>query len=133
MDNNIRYFPCICCSKQCETRLARKCDACFESGKNIEPPRQSGRTFGLIKEAEKNERAILVVHNQTMKQNLECSYPWLHNRIRSVHEEPHWMRSMSGNDVLVDHCVTEFWNSSIDRFMRDYKMILAPGKLKGSK
>lgn len=110
--------PCIKCGARCETYLARLCDSCFEIGSKIAPPRQTGRTFQLIKQMDENKRLILVVHTEAYKRHLEWEYPWLHNRIKTVHDNLTWMRSMIGTSILIDPCVTEFWDRDTDEFMR---------------
>lgn len=121
-----RPYPCNKCGKFCTTHLARLCDECFEVGSKIEPPRQTGRTFKLIQEMWDVKFLILVVHNEFSKQHWERVYPWLRGRIHSAREKTFWMRSMNGTHILVDHCVTEFYDRYTDEFMRCWYAITPP-------
>lgn len=118
-----RPRQCNNCSKICTTHLARLCDTCFEKSSKIEPPRQTGRTFKLIQQMWEHKHLILVVHNYMSVQHWEYLYPWLHGRIKSSRDNTNWMRSMNGNDILVDHCVTEFYDRYTDKFLLEYYSI----------
>jgi hypothetical protein len=118
---------CIQCSNKCNIPYVHLCDACFERGKLIEPPRQSGRTFKLIKQLIEDKNKILVVHSYVTKQHIERAYPLMERQIKTI-DNIDWMRSMNGADILVDHMLHEYPLRNSYEFFTQLTMITSPSR-----